>query len=87
MTIEGYFNVKPIIKDIKFEIRGKISFYLADGRIIISPISAFPSIKQLNTKQRTKYQILGDEGFTFDDCNEVFAIEQVLGNYHNYKHN
>ena len=86
MIIEGFYNVKPAIKVIKFE-RGKILFYLADGRIIISPISAFPSIKQLNPNQRKKYQILGDEGFTFDDCNEVFAIEQVLGNYQNYRHN
>ena len=84
MTIEGFYNIKPQIKDIKFDIKGKISFYFEDGRIVISPVSAFPSFKKLNSVQRSKFQILGKEGFTFDDCNEVFAIEQIFGNYQNY---
>ena len=86
MKIEGFYNIEPLIEDIKFENKGKICFYLQDGRIIITPLSAFPSIKKLDKEQRNKFQILGNEGFTFDDCDEVFAIEQVLGNYQNYKH-
>jgi hypothetical protein len=85
--IEGYLNVIPELKSVKFEHRGKIDIYFEDGRIIILPVSIFPSIKKLNSKQRKKIQLIGKEGFTFDECDEVFHIEQILGRYDNYKHN
>ncbi len=86
MKIEGFYDIKPEINEIRFDSEHNISFYFKDGRILTAPVSAFPSIKKLNREQREKYQILGSEGFTFDDCDEVFAVEQVLGNYDNYRH-
>ncbi len=47
--------------------------------------SAFPSIKKLTMPQRKKWYLFGN-GFSFDDCNEVFHVEQILGNSENYRH-
>jgi hypothetical protein len=85
MKIEGYWGIEPQIKKISFPVRGKIQVDLIDGRTIISAISRFPSIKKLNSKQRSKWYIFG-EGFSFDDSPEVYHIEQILGNYECYKH-
>ncbi len=85
--MEGIDKIKPEIKKIEFKIRGKMTFILQDGRIIIVPIAYFPSIRRLNESQRKKWYITDGEMFSFDDCNEVYHIEQVLGkettyNYH-----
>lgn len=84
-NIEGFWDVTPTIKKISFQIRGKIDVYLKDGRNIIVPISKFPSIKKLSTAQREKWYIFGN-GFSFDDCDEVYHIEQILGNFKTYQH-
>lgn len=83
--IEGFWNIKPKIKQVSFPVRGKLGVSLEDGRNIIVPISKFPSIKKLTGSQRKKWYLFGN-GFSFDDCNEVFQIEQILGNFQNYGH-
>jgi len=83
-TIEGYWNVTPVIKKISFE-RGTIHVELQDGRIIIAPLKQFPSIKKLKPEQRKKWYIFGN-GFSFDASDEIFHIEQILGNFDNFKH-
>ncbi len=84
-NIEGFVNIDPKIKTVSFRLRGKVMVTLADGRIIIMPVSAFPSIKKLNMRQRRKWYIFGN-GFSFDDSNEVYHIEQILGIFENYRH-
>lgn len=42
---EGYWNVEPKIKSLSFPKRGKFQVELEDGRTIIMPVSAFPSMK------------------------------------------
>ncbi|MBI2270665.1 MAG: DUF2442 domain-containing protein [Bacteroidetes bacterium] len=84
--IEGAFGYQPRIKKIGFTKRGKIDIYLDDGRIIVTPIDFFSDIKKLNSEQRKKWSIIGGEGFTFDDCDEVYHIEQILGKYDDYKY-
>ena len=83
--IDGFWNSEPIIQKIAFEKLGKINVYLNDGREIIAPINKFPTIKKLSKDQQKKWYIFGN-GFSFDDCNEVFHLEQILGNYLSYKH-
>ena len=83
--IEGYWDVVPKIKKVTFPLRGKMSVALEDGRIITVPISAFPSIKKVPVKERNKYYLTAG-GFTWDSCPEVIHIEQILGNFSNYKH-
>ena len=84
--MEGYLNKKPIIKKLTFTHPGKFDLHLEDGRIITVPVSVFPDIKKLSAAQRRKWYVLDDVGFSFDDCNEVYHIEQVLGKYENYKY-
>lgn len=84
--MEGYINTKPIIKRLAFEKKGRFELYLEDGRIISAPLTMFPAIRKLNAKQRAKWYVLDDAGFSFDDCNEVYHIEQVLGRYENYRY-
>ncbi len=86
MKVEGFINVKPVIIKIEFQHKGKMEIYLKDGRIIISPLSRFPSIKKLSRDQRKKWSTLGRVGFSFDDCPEVFHIEQVLGSEKDYEY-
>ena len=86
MKIEGYYNIKPVISKITFSHKGKFDLHLADGRVISVPFSRFPDIKKLNSVQLKKWYVIDDYGFSFDDCNEVFHIEQVLGKYDDYKY-
>lgn len=82
---EGYWNVTPRIKRLSFPKRGKFQVELQDGRAIIMPISAFPSLKRVPTKEREHWYLIGG-GVTWDSCPEVIHIEQILGNYRNYTH-
>lgn len=83
--VEGYWDVTPKIKKVSFPIRGKMSVALEDGRIIVVPISAFPSIKKVPVSERKQYYLTAG-GVTWDSCSEVIHIEQILGNYNNYRH-
>ena len=82
---EGYWNVKPKIKRLSFPRRGKFQVNLQDGRSILMPISAFPSLKQVPTKERDKWYLMR-EGVTWDSCSEIIHIEQIIGNFQNYAH-
>ena len=83
--IDGYWNVVPKIKKVSFPVRGKMSVQLEDGRQIIAPLSSFPSIKKAPVSERSKWYLVGG-GVTWDTCPEVIHIEQILGNFDNYKH-
>ena len=47
---EGYWDVKPKIKRLSFPKRGKFQVDLQDGRSVMMPISAFPSLKRYPPK-------------------------------------
>ena len=83
---EGYINIKPEIEFVNTENK-LIQVSLKDGRKLIIPLDKFESIKKLNIEQRKKVQIVGTDAFTFDDCAEVYHLEQLFGSYTNYKHN
>jgi hypothetical protein len=82
---EGFWGSIPRIKNISFPARGRMQVDLNDGRIIVVPLSAFPSIQKLPRQEREKWFLIGG-GFSFDKSNEVIHIEQILGNYDNYRH-
>ncbi|HOY65794.1 MAG TPA: DUF2442 domain-containing protein [Candidatus Ozemobacteraceae bacterium] len=86
MKEDGFLHVKPCIKKIDFKARGAFSIHLADGRIMTVPLSAFPSIRKLTPEQRSHWYILDDMGFSFDECDEVFHLEQVFGNVADYRY-
>ncbi|MBQ7141893.1 MAG: DUF2442 domain-containing protein [Bacteroidaceae bacterium] len=82
---EGYWDVEPRIKSVSFPRRGKFQVELQDGRVIIMPISAFPSIKKVPSKERANWYLMGG-GVSWDSCPEVIHVEQILGDYQKYGH-
>lgn len=85
--MNGIFKITPVIKKISFPEKGKMKFTLSDKREIIIPVKYFPKIKNLTLPQRNKWYVLDEQMFSFDDCDEVFHIEQVLGKENNYRYN
>jgi hypothetical protein len=83
--VDGFWDTTPKIKNISFPVRGKMQVDLNDGRVIVVPLSAFPSIQKLPIQEREKWFLIGG-GISFDKSNEVIHIEQILGNYANYRH-
>ena len=83
--IEGFWDVVPQIKSVSFPLRGKWQVDLVDGRSIIMPISAFPSLKRISSKERKNWYLIGG-GVTWDACSEVIHVEQLLGDYQKYSH-
>ena len=83
--MEGYWDSAPKIKNISFPFRGRMQVDLMDGRIIVVPLSVFPSIQKLPTQEHEKWFLIGG-GISFEKSNEVIHIEQILGNYANYRH-
>jgi hypothetical protein len=61
--------------DLKFP-RGYIEMYLADGRVLRTPVGLFPGIKRLTERQRQQWQILDGVGFTFAATDEGFHLQQ-----------
>ena len=84
--MEGYFKVKPEIEKIEFEKESRMLIYLVDGRIINVPLGNFPSILQLNSEQRCEWYVTDGQMFSFEDCDEVYHLEQVLGKEQHYKY-
>lgn len=82
---EGYWGVNPTIKSVSFPKRGKFQVDLNDGRSILMPIAAFPSLKKVPVKDRKNWFLIGG-GVTWDSCSEVIHIEQILGDYNKYGH-
>ena len=82
---EGYWDVEPRIKSVSFPRRGKFQVELQDGRVIIMPISAFPSIKKVPSKERANWYLMGG-GVSWDSCPEVIHVEQILGDYQKSGH-
>ena len=70
---EGYWNVEPKIKRLSFPKRGKFQVDLQDGRSIVMPVSAFPSLKRVPVSERPKWYLIGG-GVTWDSCPEVIHI-------------
>lgn len=67
------------IKKIDFgEKRGKMAFYLTDGREIIVPISLFPEIKKLRKSQREDYMIMDGQFFSFEAISKIYSVKDIL---------
>lgn len=86
MTTSGFANSESSIRKIEFLNRGTFSVFLSDGRIITVPLKAFPEIQRLKGEQRKKWYVLDEVGFSWDDCNEVFHVEQILGTFSTNKY-
>ena len=76
MTFE---NSKMAIEKINFDIAGKISLKLEDGRVIIVPLKYFPEIQKLSVDKRKKHTIVDDRTVLFAHSNNVYHLEDFMG--------
>ena len=53
--------------------------HLHGGRILSIPVNKFPEIKKLGPSQRKSYHISGGISLDFDDSDEVYHINELLG--------
>ena len=51
-------NTKICIEKLNFDIVGKMSLKLEDGRVIIVPLKYFPDIQKLPVEKRKKYRTM-----------------------------
>ena len=70
-------NVTVEIKCMDFNMRGKFSATLSDGRVIIVPVSLFPDIQQMSIKRRNEWMILDGQYFTFEHMTRVYSITDL----------
>lgn len=83
---EGFVAIKPVIDRVSFARKGFITLYLADGRILMSPLVKFPSIEALTPLQRRRLSIVDDQLLLFQDTDEIFHLEQFLGREQQYRY-
>lgn len=66
------------IKDLDFNMRGKFSVTLTDGRQIFVPVSLFPDIRQMSLKRRNEWMILDGQYFTFEHMTRIFSVADIM---------
>lgn len=86
MKAEGFQGIHPVIKKVSFAFKARIALHLEDGRVLLAPLQNFPSIEQLSPAQRRKLTIVDDQLLLFQDCNEIFHLEQFLGKEQEYSY-
>ncbi len=70
---------KICIEKLSFDIAGKISLKLEDGRIIIVPLKYFPEIQKLPVEKRKKYTIVDDRTVLFAYADSIYHLEDFMG--------
>ena len=83
---EGIIGVNPVIDKIDFPEKGTIRIFLEDGRTLTVPLKYFPSLKCLNERERKQYHIGDGQILFFDNCDEIFHVEQFLGKEQQYRY-
>lgn len=67
------------IKKLNFtEKRGMMVVYLTDGRVVMVPVNYFRDIQHMPVKERSKWYILDDQYFTFENMSRVYSVKDVL---------
>jgi hypothetical protein len=72
-------NSTICIEKINFDVVGKISLKLEDGRVIIVPLKYFPDLQRLSVEKRKKYTIVDDRTVLFSFSNSVYHLEDFMG--------
>lgn len=72
-------DLKMSIEKISFDLAGKISIKLEDGRVLIVPLKYFPEIQKLPVEKRKKYTIVDDRTVLFHHSNFVYHLEDFMG--------
>ena len=72
-------NRNICIEKLNFDLVGKISLKLEDGRIIIIPIKYFPDLQKLPIEKRKKYTIVDDRTVLFYYSDNIYHLEDFMG--------
>ena len=72
-------NSTICIEKINFDVVGKISLKLEEGRVIIVPLKYFPDLQRLSVEKRKKYTIVDDRTVLFSFSNSVYHLEDFMG--------
>ncbi len=72
-------NSTICIEKINFDVIGKISLKLEDGRVIIVPLKYFPDLQRLSVEKRKKYTIVDDRTVLFSYSDSVYHLEDFMG--------
>jgi hypothetical protein len=73
------------IKEVLFDVRGKITIKLEDGRILITPLKYFPEIQKLSLDKRKKCTIVDDRTILFAYSDSVYHLEDFIGLEQNWR--
>ncbi len=68
-----------IISKLHFDRPQYLSVCLLDGREIAVPLEYFPLIQALSLEEREHWQLLDEQVFSFEVCDEVFHLSELLG--------
>jgi hypothetical protein len=72
-------NNRICIEKLNFDIAGKITLKLEDGRLIIVPLKYFPDIQKLPVEKRKKYTIVDDCTVLFTLSDSIYHLEDFMG--------
>lgn len=78
MTEELINNIALSIKKMNFEIPGKISLHLEDGREIIVPLKYFPELRKMTVEKREKCTIVDDTTLVFAYSDSIYHLEDFM---------
>jgi hypothetical protein len=73
------------IKEVLFDMPGKITIKLEDGRILITPLKYFPEIQKLSLYKRKKCTIVDDRTILFAYSDAVYHLEDFIGLEQNWR--
>lgn len=67
------------IERLSFDLHGKISIKLEDGRVLIVPLKYFPDLQKLPLEKRKKHTIVDDRTVLFNYSDQVYHLEDFMG--------
>lgn len=78
-------NKSMSIEKVLFDVPGKITLKLVDGRVIITPLKYFPEIQKLSVDKRKKCTIVDDRTILFSYSDSVYHLEDFMGLENNWR--
>ena len=78
-------NKTMCIVKVLFNLPGKITLKMEDGRMIISPLKYFPDIQKLSVEKRKKHTIVDDRTILFSYSDSVYHLEDFIGLESNWR--
>jgi len=67
------------IEKVLFDLPGKITLKMEDGRMIISPLKYFPDLQKLSVDKRKKHTIVDGRTILFTYSDAVYHLEDFIG--------